>query len=75
LALASVFIVFGRVWKKYGAGYGWFLPIIFGAIGITIMEFFNTSYYKGKMWLPIALGLAAVNLIREKERQKKYGKN
>jgi O-antigen ligase len=78
LLLASLFILLTRFWKKYGDRYPWFPPLVYATIGIVIMEFFNTSYYKGKMWLPIALALAAVNLLREKERRKpslKYGKN
>lgn len=79
LLLISIFIIFGRFWKRYGDRYPWFPPLVLGSIGIVIMEFFNTSYYKGKMWLPIALALAAVNLIRTKERKglisQKNGKN
>ncbi|HTX87206.1 MAG TPA: O-antigen ligase family protein [Candidatus Nanoarchaeia archaeon] len=75
LLLAGIFIILGRFWKRFGVRYPWFPPLVLGSIGIVIMEFFNTSYYKGKMWLPIALALAAVNLIRAKERKIKYGKN
>lgn len=42
------------------------LPLVTGALGIFIYEFTNTSYYNGKMWLPISLSLIASNLIIKK---------
>lgn len=44
-------------------------PLVFftiGAFGVFIFELFNTSYFVGKMWLPIGLALAASNLLRHK---------
>ena len=75
LILGGIFILFARAWSKYGDRYPWFPPLVLGAVAIVIMEFFNTSYYKGKMWLPIVFCLAAINMIRAKERAKKYAKN
>ena len=46
------------------------LLIIMGALSIFIFELFNTSYYKGKLWLPIALALAAVYLFKDKQGEK-----
>lgn len=45
------------------------LPVALGAASVFLFEFFNTSYYKGKMWLPIAIALAAVNIINKNSRQ------
>ncbi len=42
------------------------LPIILGAAGGLLFQFFNTSYYKGKVWVPIALALAAVAILENK---------
>lgn len=68
LFLGGIVVIFSRAWKKYGVKYQWLAPIILGAVGITVMEFFNTSYYKGKMWLPIAFCLIAINIIRNKSK-------
>jgi putative inorganic carbon (hco3(-)) transporter len=75
MVLWSYFTVVYKAAVKHANKNPWLLPIIIGGIGITVMEFFNTSYYKGKMWLPIALSLAAVNIVRAKSRTKKYAKN
>ncbi len=34
-----------------------------GALSIFLFEFVNTSYYKGKMWLPIAVAVASVYVL------------
>jgi len=57
--------------KNYKQEINLLLPLVCGSLGIFIFEFFNTSYYKGKLWLPIAITLAAVNLAKNK---KLYGK-
>ncbi|MFA5247798.1 MAG: O-antigen ligase family protein [Patescibacteria group bacterium] len=74
LIIGGMFIFFARAWVKYGARYPWFPPLILGVVGIMVMEFFNTSYYKGKLWLPVAFCLVAINIIRMKEKQRKYAK-
>lgn len=43
------------------------LPLFIASVGIFFYQFFNTSYYKGRVWLPIALSLVALILV---ERQK-----
>ncbi len=44
------------------------LPIILAGLAIFIFEIFNTSYYKGKLWLPIAIGLVYVNLLKQTDK-------
>lgn len=54
--------IFRRLFKRYSAGEHFqemLLPLIVGSLGTFIFQFFNTSYYKGKLWVPIALTLAA----------------
>ncbi len=42
-----------------------YLPILVAASSVFAFEFFNTSYYKGKLWFLIALALATASLIEE----------
>jgi O-antigen ligase len=53
--------------SKYYNKNPWLLPLILAGAGGLFFQFFNTSYYKGKVWLPIALTLAAVRLLDAKE--------
>ncbi|PIT95186.1 hypothetical protein COT98_00815 [Candidatus Falkowbacteria bacterium CG10_big_fil_rev_8_21_14_0_10_39_9] len=46
------------------------LPLAVAALGGFIYQFFNTSYYKGKLWVPIAVALAAMNLLQQKYKRK-----
>lgn len=39
-------------------------------LGIFVMISFNTSYYKGKLFLPIGISLAIVNMIKEERNEK-----
>jgi O-antigen ligase len=55
-----------RAIKKYRAEAGLLLPLAVGALGGFVYQCFNTSYYKGKLWLPIAVALVAVKLITMK---------
>ncbi len=56
--------------KKYYADNPWILSLILAGAGGLFFQFFNTSYYKGKVWLPIAIFLAALRLLEAKyERQ------
>ncbi len=41
--------------------------IMLSAGGILLFEFFDTFYYKGKLWFIIALSLVAIKLIKEKK--------
>jgi len=56
--------------KKYQAEKQLLLPLSIGVGGGIIYQFFNTSYYKGKLWLPVALGLVAMALVKEKYRRR-----
>lgn len=47
------------------------LPLIVAAFGSYFYQIFNTSYYKGRVWLPIAIALVAIYLI---DNFKKNGK-
>ncbi|MFA6194380.1 MAG: O-antigen ligase family protein [Patescibacteria group bacterium] len=50
----------------------WILPLGLAAAGGLFFQFFNTSYYKGKVWLPVTLFLLAARLLETKyqKRQK-----
>lgn len=65
--LGSIIIYIFRAIKKYPEYFNSLLPVALGAFSIVFFEFFNTSYYKGKMWLPIALIIAAIYLVKEKK--------
>lgn len=69
-----IFIYLGKIfyqtYKKYQLSHYWFLPLFLSGFGALFFQFFNTSYYKGKVWLPIALGLAAIKLLEEKQNKK-----
>lgn len=60
-----------RTLKQYAKSYPWVLPLWLAAGGGIFFQLFNTSYYKGKVWLPIAIFLAAVRLLDAKYDQKK----
>ncbi|MFA5184671.1 MAG: O-antigen ligase family protein [Patescibacteria group bacterium] len=55
--------------KKYYQKNPWLLPLFLAGAGGLFFQLFNTSYYKGKVWLPLAIFLAAVRLL-----DAKYGK-
>lgn len=57
--------------KKYQAHNPWLLPLIIAGGGGLFYQLFNTSYYKGKVWLPIILSLAAIRLLEAKHESKK----
>ena len=54
---------------NYDKAAPWLLPLWISAGGGLFFQLFNTSYYKGKVWLIIALALIATELAR-----KYYGK-
>jgi O-antigen ligase len=67
----SILAIFYKALKKHKKDWELLLPLVLGSGGVFLFEFFNTSYYKGKMWLPIAIALAAAALIKQKyEREK-----
>jgi len=51
--------------KKHQEKINLLLPLIIGCLGVFLFEFFNTSYYKGKLWLVIALVVVTVKLVNE----------
>lgn len=57
--------------KKYQTNNPWLLPLIIAGGGGLFYQLFNTSYYKGKVWLPIILTLAAIRLLETKHESKK----
>jgi len=63
----NIFYIFRKALKNYKSEINLLLPLVCGSLGIFIFEFFNTSYYKGKLWLPIAITLAAVSLMSNKK--------
>ncbi len=59
------FLIFKRLYEgiaKNPAARNILIPIVLAVSGGFIFQFFNTSYYKGKLWFPIALAVAAVSL-------------
>lgn len=60
-----------RSLRKFQADNPWLLPLALAAAGALFFQIFNTSYYKGKVWLPIAVFLAAVRLLETRYARKK----
>jgi O-antigen ligase len=56
---------------KYYPRVKWVLPFALAVGGGIFFQFFNTSYYKGKVWLPLILFIIAIE-FSEKRQQKKY---
>ncbi len=56
--------------KKYYPQIPWILPLCLAVAGGIFFQFFNTSYYKGKVWLPIVLFVLAVKFLEERYAQK-----
>jgi hypothetical protein len=73
--LVFLFLVFRKMYlgviksKKY---YKLLLPLFVASLGGYFYQLFNTSYYKGRVWLPITLTLVAISIL---ENQKKKSKN
>jgi len=65
--IANIIFIFRQALKNYKQEIDLLLPLVCGSLGILVFEFFNTSYYKGKLWLPIAITLAAINLFKNKK--------
>ena len=49
--------------KKRNATALAYAPLAIGVLGGIVYQFFNTSYYKGKLWIPIALVLVMSNYL------------
>lgn len=58
----------GVVYLKGRKEFHLVLLLALGALAGFIFQLFNTSYYKGKLWLPIALALAAINIFTIKKK-------
>jgi O-antigen ligase len=56
--------------KKYGQEAPWLLPLWLAGGGAIFFQIFNTSYYKGKVWLLITLAIIASELAAKKYGQK-----
>lgn len=67
--------IFYQAIKKYSASHPWLSPLIIGALGGLFFQFLNTSYYKGKVWLPIVLALLAIKLVENNYGKKENRKN
>ncbi|HPX64483.1 MAG TPA: hypothetical protein PLG81_00390 [bacterium] len=67
----SLFILWGKAWQKYGRQNLWLGCLILGAGGGLLFQLFNTSYYKGKVWLPVALSLTAIKLLENETAKKR----
>ena len=59
--------------KKYYPRVNWVLPFALASLGGIFFQFFNTSYYKGKVWFPLILFIIAINL--SEKRYDKKNKN
>lgn len=74
IALAILFIglisIWWRAWLNNPKSRSWLTPLILGAAGGLLFQLFNTSYYKGKVWLPVALSLAAIRLLAYEKKAK-----
>lgn len=56
--------------KKYYPRVSWVLPFTLAAMGGIFFQFFNTSYYKGKVWLPLLLFMLAIKFSEQKYAKK-----
>lgn len=74
IALAILFIglisIWWRAWLNNPKSRPWLTPLIIGAFGGLLFQLFNTSYYKGKVWLPVAISLAAIRLLAYEKKAK-----
>jgi len=67
LVAVSLLVGWGKAWQKYGRQNLWLGFLMLGASGGLLFQLFNTSYYKGKVWLPVAISLAAIKLLKHEE--------
>lgn len=51
--------------KRYYPKISWLLPLCLAVWGGLFFQLFNTSYYKGKVWLPILLFFLAIKFLDE----------
>lgn len=55
--------------KKYYPKVKWVLPFALAAFGGIFFQFFNTSYYKGRVWFPLILFLIAIEISEKKSNK------
>jgi len=60
--------------RRYNKHLPWMLPFALAAAGGLFFQFFNTSYYKGKVWFPILLFVLAIKFSDELYK-KRYDKD
>lgn len=51
--------------RKYYPKVKWVLPFALASLGGIFFQFFNTSYFKGRIWFPIALFLLAMRFSEQ----------
>ncbi|MFA5644636.1 MAG: O-antigen ligase family protein [Patescibacteria group bacterium] len=64
--LLFLFFIFRKIYLGLISNqkdYKLLLPLFVASFGGFFYQLFNTSYYKGRVWLPIAIALIAVELI------------
>ncbi len=66
----SLLLIWWRAWLSNPKSRPWLTPLILGAAGGLFFQLFNTSYYKGKVWLPVAISLAAIRLLAYEKKKK-----
>lgn len=54
--------------KKYYPKVKWVLPFALAAGGGIFFQLFNTSYYKGRVWLPLILFVIAIEMSEKRQR-------
>jgi len=59
-----------KLWQNNKSLESWIIPLVLGAFGGVFFQFFNTSYYKGRVWLPVALTLIAGQLLEYDQKRK-----
>jgi O-antigen ligase len=70
--LLFVVVIFSRIYSgvvNNREDHKLLLPLFISSFGIFFYQIFNTSYYKGRVWLPITIALVAVNLISNKNKK------
>lgn len=67
------FVIFRKIYLgvlKNSNDYKLLLPLFVASFGVYFYQFFNTSYYKGRVWLPISLALVALILVEKRNKLK-----
>jgi len=74
LIFVLIKLIFSTV-QKYYPRVKWVLPFALAVFGGIFFQFFNTSYYKGKVWFPILMFILALKFLEERvlEMKKKSG--